>query len=69
MSDTILYRSSGHVAELILNKPEKHNSLGQDELEAMRKNARGIANQYLVTWLTEKAGSQDTKLQSSENDK
>lgn len=36
MSDTILYRQQGHVATLVLNNPEKHNSLGQQELEAIQ---------------------------------
>ncbi|QFU76749.1 enoyl-CoA hydratase/isomerase family protein [Halioglobus maricola] len=42
MTDTILYRRSGHVAELTLNKPEKHNSLGQEELEAIQGYLREV---------------------------
>ena len=36
MSDTILYQQQGHVATLLLNNPERHNSLGQQELEAIQ---------------------------------
>ena len=36
MTDTILYSRSGHIGRLTLNNPERHNSLGQEELEAIR---------------------------------
>lgn len=36
MTDSILYSRSGHVGKLVLNNPEKHNSLGQEQLEAMQ---------------------------------
>lgn len=36
MSDPILYQRNGHIAQLTLNIPEKHNSLGQQELEAIQ---------------------------------
>jgi enoyl-CoA hydratase/carnithine racemase len=37
MSETILFRQDGHVGTLVLNNPEKHNSLGQAELEAIQQ--------------------------------
>lgn len=36
MTDTILYSRSGHVGRLTLNSPERHNSLGQQELEGIQ---------------------------------
>jgi len=36
MSDTILYHRNGHIAQLTLNNPEKHNSMGQQELETIQ---------------------------------
>ena len=36
MTDTILYSRSGHIGRLVLNNPEKHNSLGHEQLEAMQ---------------------------------
>ena len=36
MTDTILYERAGHIGRLVLNNPEKHNSLGQAELEAIQ---------------------------------
>ncbi len=36
MTDTILYERTGHIGTLVLNNPEKHNSLGQAELEAIQ---------------------------------
>lgn len=36
MSDYIEFRRSGHIGTLILNNPERHNSLGGDELDAIR---------------------------------
>lgn len=36
MTDTILYSRSGHIGRLVLNNPEKHNSLGQEQLEAIQ---------------------------------
>ena len=43
MTDTILYQRSGHVAQLTLNNPAKHNSLGQGELEAIQSHLGQIA--------------------------
>ena len=36
MSNTILYRTQGHIAYLTLNNPERHNSLGVAELEGIQ---------------------------------
>ena len=35
MTDTILYSRTGHVARLILNIPQQHNALGNEQLSAM----------------------------------
>lgn len=42
MTDTILYQRNGHVAQLTLNNPDKHNSLGQEELEAIQGHLRAV---------------------------
>ena len=36
MTDTVRYKVSGHVARLILDNPERHNSLGREELDAIQ---------------------------------
>ena len=36
MTETILYSRSGHIGRLVLNNPERHNSLGQEQLEAIQ---------------------------------
>lgn len=36
MTSTVLLEREGHVARLILNNPEKHNSLGEEELSAIQ---------------------------------
>lgn len=36
MTDTILYSRTGNVGRLVLNNPERHNSLGQEQLEAIQ---------------------------------
>lgn len=43
MEDTILYERRGHIGRLTLNNPDKHNSLGQDQLEAMQALLTKIA--------------------------
>jgi enoyl-CoA hydratase/carnithine racemase len=35
MTDTIRFSRSGHVARLTLNHPERHNSLGREQLDAI----------------------------------
>jgi enoyl-CoA hydratase/carnithine racemase len=36
MTDTVLFSRTGHIARLTLNNPERHNSLGVDELKAIQ---------------------------------
>ncbi len=36
MTDTILYSRTGHIGRLVLNNPERHNSLGQEQLEGLQ---------------------------------
>ena len=36
MTETILFEQQGHIGYLTLNNPERHNSLGQGELEAIQ---------------------------------
>lgn len=36
MTDTIEYERSGHVARIVLNNAERHNSLGQEELSGLQ---------------------------------
>ncbi len=36
MTATILYEKTGHVTRIVLNKPERHNALGADELTALQ---------------------------------
>ncbi len=43
MTDTVLFSRLGHVGTLTLNNPERHNSLGQDELGALMRHLDEIA--------------------------
>ncbi len=36
MTDTIVYSRTGHVGRLLLNNPERHNSLGQEQLDGIQ---------------------------------
>ena len=36
MTESILYSRSGHVGRITLNVPERHNSLGREELEGLQ---------------------------------
>ncbi len=38
MTETVLFEIDGAIARLTLNKPEKHNSLGEDELRAIQQH-------------------------------
>ncbi len=38
MTATILFDTAGHVARLTLNKPERHNALGADELTSIQSH-------------------------------
>lgn len=42
MAETISYQRSGHIGQMTLNNPDKHNSLGQEELEAIQGCLREI---------------------------
>lgn len=42
MTATILYERSGHIGQLTLNNPAKHNSLGQEELETIQAYLREV---------------------------
>lgn len=37
MAQTILYEQRGHVARLVLNNPERHNAIGQAELDGLAR--------------------------------
>lgn len=43
MTDTILYSCDGHVGRLTLNNPERHNSLGQEQLEGIQARLAEIS--------------------------
>jgi enoyl-CoA hydratase/carnithine racemase len=36
MTDTVLFDKSGHIARIVLNNPQRHNSLGAGELAAIQ---------------------------------
>lgn len=42
MTDTVLYQRQGHIGQLTLNNPAKHNSLGQGELEAIQAHLQDV---------------------------
>lgn len=48
MTDTIMYSREGHVGRLVLNNPERHNSLGREQLEAIQQHLAHIANDEQV---------------------
>jgi enoyl-CoA hydratase/carnithine racemase len=43
MNDTVQFTRQGHVGRLVLNNPERHNSLGQSELELIQEYLRSVA--------------------------
>ncbi len=43
MTDTILYSRMGHIGKLVLNNPQRHNSLGKEQLEAINERLIQIA--------------------------
>ena len=43
MADTVLFEKSGHMARIVLNNPEKHNSLGEQELTAVQACTAQVA--------------------------
>lgn len=48
MTDTILYGREGHVGRLVLNNPQRHNSLGREELEAIQRYLDEVAGDEQV---------------------
>ena len=48
MEKTIEYSRTGHIARMVLNNPERHNSLGRDELEAIQACLLEVANDAQV---------------------
>lgn len=43
MTDTIVYSRSGPVARLLLNNPQRHNALGEEQLGAIRDHLEALA--------------------------
>jgi enoyl-CoA hydratase/carnithine racemase len=48
MTDTIIYGREGRVARLTLNIPERHNSLGREQLLAIQEHLAAVANDRQV---------------------
>jgi enoyl-CoA hydratase/carnithine racemase len=48
MTDTILYSRIGHVGRLVLNNPQRHNSLGHVQLEAIKARLTQVAEDAQV---------------------
>ncbi len=48
MTDTIHYNRTGHIARLVLNNPQKHNSLGETELLAIQGHLSEAASDSQV---------------------
>jgi enoyl-CoA hydratase/carnithine racemase len=48
MKDTILYSRNGHVGRLVLNNPQRHNSLGREQLDAIKSYLARVAEDELV---------------------
>lgn len=48
MSSTIFYERTGHIGRLTLNNPDKHNSLGQRELESIQLRLSEVAADHSV---------------------
>jgi len=48
MTESILYTVEGHIGRLTLNIPERHNALGTDELEAIRRHLEVVAGDEQV---------------------
>jgi enoyl-CoA hydratase/carnithine racemase len=57
MTQTVLFEVREHAARIVLNNPDKHNSLGADELIALRKHLEAVeANQDLRVLVITGAG-------------
>ena len=48
MTDTILYSRSGHIGRLMLNNPERHNSLGREQLDGIQDCLTEVAADKVV---------------------
>ena len=57
MTDSILFSRSGHIAKITLNCPERHNSLGVEELHAIQAHLATVrADEQLRVLLVTGAG-------------
>lgn len=45
MTDTIVFSRSGAVARLLLNHPERHNSLGEEQLRAIQEHLAALTGE------------------------
>ena len=43
MTATIQYSRSGHIGKMVLNNPERHNSLGREELESIQACLKSVS--------------------------
>ncbi len=43
MTDTILYSREGHVGRLVLNSPERHNAIGQEQVLEIRRRLTSVS--------------------------
>lgn len=48
MTDTILYSRQGHIAQLVLNNPQRHNALGREQLEGIQARLTEVASDHQV---------------------
>ncbi|MDG2046868.1 MAG: enoyl-CoA hydratase-related protein [Halioglobus sp.] len=48
MTETILYSRTGHIGRLMLNNPQKHNSLGREQLEGIKNCLTEVASDKSV---------------------
>jgi len=48
LSETIVVRRQQHIASITLNNPDRHNSLGEDELAALQHHLRVIENDTAI---------------------
>jgi enoyl-CoA hydratase/carnithine racemase len=48
MTDTVLYSRTGHVGRLVLNNPQRHNSLGREQLDGICAQLTKIATDKQV---------------------
>lgn len=60
MAETVLYQRSGHIGQLTLNNPDKHNSLGQEELEAIQAHLEAIQGDQQVRVLVVSGAGEKT---------